>query len=105
MARFLALFQIPLPPPPDPDICSYLNPYVSYNVVPQFYKSPPYLHAVPEVTYHRLTPRDRFLVIASDGLWDMMTPSQVVNVVGSWKRGIQSLKPFELPEVSCQFDY
>jgi len=80
------------------DISSYLNPYVSYNVVPQFYKSPPYLHAVPEVTYHRLTPRDRFLVIASDGLWDMMTPSQVVNVVGSWKRGIQSLKPFELPE-------
>lgn len=80
------------------DIATHLNPYVSYNVVPQFYHTPPYLHAIPEVSYHRLTPRDRFLVIASDGLWDMMTPSQVVNVVGSWKRGIQSLKPFQLPE-------
>jgi len=80
------------------DIATYLNPYVSYNVVPQFYNSPPYLHAVPEISYHRLTSRDRFLVIASDGLWDMMSPAQVVNVVGSWKRGIQSLKPFELPE-------
>jgi len=80
------------------DIVSYLNPYVGYNVVPHFYDSPPYLHALPEVAYHRLTSRDRFLVIASDGLWDMMTPEQVVNVVGSWKRGIQSLKPFELPE-------
>ena len=60
-----------------PDIATHLNPYVSYNVVPQFYHTPPYLHAIPEVSYHRLTPRDRFLVIASDGLWDMMTPSQV----------------------------
>lgn len=80
------------------DIANHLNPYVSYNVVPQFYHSPPYLHAVPEMAYHRLTSRDRFLVIASDGLWDMMTPSQVVNVVGSWKRGIQSLNNFELPD-------
>ena len=41
------------------------------------YKTPPYLTARPEVTYHRLTPRDKFLVIGSDGLWDMMTPMQV----------------------------
>ena len=64
-------------PFPHPDIATHLNPYVSYNVVPQFYHTPPYLHAIPEVAYHRLTPRDRFLVIASDGLWDEMTPSQV----------------------------
>ena len=69
--------SLPLPSHVDPDIVSYLNPYVGYNVVPHFYDSPPYLHALPEVAYHRLTPRDRFLVIASDGLWDMMTPEQV----------------------------
>ena len=44
---------------------------------PPNYKTPPYLTAEPEVTYHHLTPRDKFLVIGSDGLWDMMTPMQV----------------------------
>ena len=32
---------------------------------------------MPEISYHRLTARDKFLVIGSDGLWDMMTPMQV----------------------------
>ena len=45
--------------------------------VPEFYKSPPYLTCRPEVVHHRLTPKDKFLVIGSDGLWDMMTPMQV----------------------------
>ena len=47
------------------------------HAVPANYKTPPYLTAVPEVTYHRLTPRDKFLILGSDGLWDMMTPMQV----------------------------
>lgn len=54
-------------------------------VVPKFgeqvlapnYYTPPYLTARPEVVHHRLTPRDRFLVIASDGLWDLVSPLQV----------------------------
>jgi len=41
------------------------------------YKTPPYLTAKPEVTHHVLTPRDKFLILASDGLWDQMTPMQV----------------------------
>lgn len=45
--------------------------------VPEFYKSPPYLTCKPQVVHHRLTPKDKFLVIGSDGLWDMMTPMQV----------------------------
>lgn len=48
------------------------------HAVPANYKTPPYLTAVPEVTYHRLTPRDKFLILGSDGLWDMMTPMQVL---------------------------
>ena len=41
------------------------------------YRTPPYLTAKPEVTHHVLKPRDKFLIIASDGLWDQMTPMQV----------------------------
>ena len=55
------------------------------HAVPANYKTPPYLTAVPEVTYHRLTPRDKFLILGSDGLWDMMTPMQVV--FSSWNKG------------------
>jgi serine/threonine protein phosphatase PrpC len=43
-------------------------------------QTPPYLTAMPEVSYHRLTARDKFMVIGSDGLWDMMTPMQVAIV-------------------------
>lgn len=31
------------------------------------------LISVPEVSCRQLTPRDRFVVVASDGIWDMMT--------------------------------
>jgi pyruvate dehydrogenase phosphatase len=41
-------------------------------------QTPPYLTALPEISYHRLTARDKFMVIGSDGLWDMMTPMQVL---------------------------
>ena len=43
-------------------------------------QTPPYLTAMPEISYHRLTARDKFMVIGSDGLWDMMTPMQVVGL-------------------------
>ena len=42
--------------------------------VPPNYHTPPYLTAMPEVMSHKLSRRDKFLVIGSDGLWDMMTP-------------------------------
>ncbi|CUT98861.1 protein phosphatase 2C [Echinococcus multilocularis] len=54
----------------------------SYPVTPRFYISPPYLFATPQVVCHRLNPtRDRFVILASDGLWDMLTPKQAVSVV------------------------
>ena len=63
---------------------------------PPHYKSPPYLTARPEVMSHRLAPRDKFLVIGSDGLWDMMTPLQVVRLVGEHINGKSVLRPFEI---------
>ena len=65
------------------------------HACPPNYKTPPYLTARPEVSYHRLTPRDKFLVIGSDGLWDMMTPMQVVRLVGEHINGKSVLKPLE----------
>jgi len=44
--------------------------------------SPPYVNAVPELTRIRLDPsHDRFLILASDGLWDFLSDQQACNVV------------------------
>ena len=64
-----------------------------HEVVPPYYKTPPYLTARPDVMYHRLTPRDKFLVIGSDGLWEKLTPNQVVRLVGEYFKGKTVLQP------------
>lgn len=48
-------------------------PHFGDNVIPPNYHTPPYLSAKPEVQHHKLTPKDKFLVLASDGLWDVLT--------------------------------
>ncbi|KAG8521767.1 [Pyruvate dehydrogenase [acetyl-transferring]]-phosphatase 2, mitochondrial [Galemys pyrenaicus] len=52
-----------------------------YQFTPTHYHTPPYLTAEPEVTYHRLRPEDKFLVLASDGLWDVLDNEDVVRLV------------------------
>lgn len=52
-----------------------------YQYVPPNYHTPPYLTADPEVTYHKIRRQDKFLVIASDGLWDMLSNDEVVQLV------------------------
>ncbi|CAH0547596.1 unnamed protein product [Brassicogethes aeneus] len=70
----------------------------STTVVPPNYHTPPYLSGKPEVTHHRLTPRDKFLIIGTDGLWDMMTPLQAVRFVGEHMKGKVTLSPLTLPK-------
>ncbi|TRY74622.1 hypothetical protein TCAL_06352 [Tigriopus californicus] len=65
---------------------------------PQHYKSPPYLTCEPDVIHHRLTPKDKFLVIGSDGLWDMMTPMQVIRLVGEHMSGKVTLSPLQFTQ-------
>ena len=79
-----------------PNIQKILGSIGWESACPPNYKTPPYLTARPEVQYHRLTPRDKFLVIASDGLWDILTPMQVVRLVGEHIKGKSVLEPFEL---------
>ncbi|XP_058790534.1 pyruvate dehydrogenase [acetyl-transferring]-phosphatase 1, mitochondrial [Phymastichus coffea] len=72
-------------------------PYYGENAIPPNYLTPPYLTAKPEVKYHRLTPRDKFLIIASDGLWDLISPLEAVRLVGEHMSGKVTLSPLRLP--------
>lgn len=46
-----------------------------------FYYTPPYITAEPVVTYHPITEEDQFLVMATDGIWDVLSNEDVVNLV------------------------
>lgn len=39
------------------------------------------LISVPDVSYRRLTEKDEFLVLATDGIWDVLTNEEVVEIV------------------------
>jgi len=43
--------------------------------------NPPYITADPEVIQHQLKKGDKFLVIASDGLWEQFSNTEVVRMV------------------------
>lgn len=72
-------------------------PFLGENAIPPNYHTPPYLSANPEIKYHRLRPSDKFLILGTDGLWDMMTPLQAVKLVGEHMRGKVTLTPLKLP--------
>ncbi|KAG6472586.1 hypothetical protein ZIOFF_070052 [Zingiber officinale] len=41
------------------------------------------LISVPEISYHRLTEKDEFIVLATDGVWDVLSNKEVVDIVAS----------------------
>ncbi|OAA59439.1 protein phosphatase 2C [Cordyceps fumosorosea ARSEF 2679] len=48
-------------------------------------KTPPYVTAEPVVTTTKISPENGdFLVLATDGLWEMLTNDEVVGLVGQW---------------------
>lgn len=48
-------------------------------------KTPPYVTAEPVVTTTKIEPQNGdFLVLATDGLWEMLTNEEVVGLVGQW---------------------
>jgi len=58
-------------------------------------KTPPYVTAEPEITTTKIQPENNdFVVMASDGLWEMLTNEEVVGLVGRWldKYGVDNLK-------------
>ncbi|WEW55417.1 [Pyruvate dehydrogenase [acetyl-transferring]]-phosphatase 1, mitochondrial [Emydomyces testavorans] len=51
----------------------------------QYLRTPPYVTAEPVVTSTEVDPRKGdFLVLASDGLWEMLSNEEVVGLVGQW---------------------
>lgn len=63
------------------------------KMLPANYHTPPYLTAEPEITYHKLRPQDKFLILATDGLWELMHRQTVVQVIGEHLSGIEWKKP------------
>ncbi|XP_019193700.1 PREDICTED: probable protein phosphatase 2C 33 [Ipomoea nil] len=41
------------------------------------------LISVPDVSYRQLTERDEFIILATDGIWDVLSNEEVVEIVGS----------------------
>ncbi|XP_077226855.1 putative protein phosphatase 2C 33 [Tasmannia lanceolata] len=41
------------------------------------------LISVPEISYRRLTEKDEFLLLATDGIWDVLSNKEVVDIVAS----------------------
>ncbi|OVA04148.1 Protein phosphatase 2C (PP2C)-like domain [Macleaya cordata] len=41
------------------------------------------LISVPDVSYRRLTEKDQFIVLATDGVWDVLSNKEVVDIVAS----------------------
>lgn len=39
--------------------------------------------AVPEITHRQLTSKDQFIVVATDGVWEVLSNQEVVNIVSS----------------------
>ncbi|KAJ8249406.1 hypothetical protein GJAV_G00234460 [Gymnothorax javanicus] len=69
-----------------------------YQYTPPNYHTPPYLEATPELTYHRLRPQDRFLILASDGLWDLLGSQEAVRLVAEHLTGIHLQEPLSASE-------
>lgn len=59
-----------------------------YQYTPPNYLTPPYLDVAPEMTYHKLRPQDRFLILGTDGLWDELGNEEAVRLIGEHLSGI-----------------
>jgi len=72
-----------------PDVLSAVGE--AFRTQPPHYLTPPYLSAQPEVTLHRIRPADKFLVLATDGLWELMHRQTVIQLVGELLTGNSDL--------------
>lgn len=67
-----------------PDICRG-NPALQQSICP-FPLRRPVMTAVPSITTRELRPGDRFIIFASDGLWEQLSDDAAVDVVASSPR-------------------
>ncbi|KAJ2478172.1 hypothetical protein EV174_004398 [Coemansia sp. RSA 2320] len=55
-----------------------------YATTPPNYVTPPYVTARPVIVKHKLSDNDKFVVIASDGLYDQLSDAEVIATVSQW---------------------
>jgi pyruvate dehydrogenase phosphatase len=61
-------------------------------------KTPPYLTAQPAITTTKIERgKQTFLIMATDGMWDTMSSSQAVDLVGEWLDWQAAGKPVQKP--------
>ena len=78
-------------------VLSILDTPYARNIIPPNYYSPPYLTLCnPEITHHRLTTKDKFLVMASDGLWEQLTDERVVKIVSAFLEGKETADRYRI---------
>ncbi|XP_070386982.1 pyruvate dehydrogenase [acetyl-transferring]-phosphatase 1, mitochondrial [Dermacentor albipictus] len=83
---------------PVSQVTKLLVPLAGPHALPHNYCTPPYLSGAPEVTHHHLGPHDKFLVLATDGLWEQLQPHRVAKLVGQHMSGRQTLDRLRLPQ-------
>ncbi|RUO96390.1 phosphatase 2C-like domain-containing protein [Jimgerdemannia flammicorona] len=66
--------------------------------LPNNFMSPPYVTAKPEVNHRKLSRNDRFLVMATDGLWDKLSNDEVVALVGGYLSALERGEADVVPE-------
>lgn len=78
----------------------YIQPYYKKSeVIPQFYLTPPYLTVRPEIVKRKLTKNDKFLVLATDGIWETLPPETVVQIIFNYQKGIEHFDGFSINPV------
>jgi pyruvate dehydrogenase phosphatase len=65
-------------------------------------RSPPYLTARPEVTTRRVQAATDFVILASDGLWDVMSSADAVTCVERWLAARRAGKPETAAAEPCE---
>jgi len=69
--------------------------------MPPFMNHLPYITSEPEINVHKIEPHDKFVVIASDGLYELLTPQQITAFVGELLEECRD-SPKEIAKIGCK---
>lgn len=84
------------------DISEKLKQHFFARSVSPILKTPPYVTAEPVITTTKMEPeKGDFVVMATDGLWEMLTNEEVVGLVGKW---IETQQAAQRASSASQFD-
>ena len=82
------------------NVVNIMDTAYASSIIPMNCYSPPYLIATPDITTHRLTANDKFLILATDGLWDCLTNDKAVQLIGNYVEGKQTVDNFSIPDAN-----